>query len=194
MPNWCDNVVTFKHDDPKKIKDIVRAWNKGALMSAFFPCPEELNDTEMGGFSGDSDYIKQAHAEKENSNLQTYGYKNWYDWRVAEWGTKWDVGRRDDGPRISVKADATKVKIRFSSAWSPPTGFYEKMRDEQNYEIEAYFFEPGMGFCGSWRNGVVADFSLTDIKTVNDLQATIPAKIIRLFKIDTMIAEQIEDT
>lgn len=191
MPNWCSNTVTFKHTDPEKIRTIVRAWNSGKFMSAFFPCPKDLEET-MAGFLGAGPDQREL-AEKELFNTQQYGYKNWYDWCVAEWGTKWDVGRDKGARSLSIKSDAKKVKIRFSSAWSPPIGFYEKMHDQLGYEIEAYFFEPGVGFCGSWRNGVIADFSLENIKTVDDLRATIPVKIITEFGIAEMIAEEIEE-
>ena len=192
MPNWCANTVTFKHDDPEKIKDIVRAWNSGKFFSAFFPCPKELEDVAVG--SAGDELSQQEKAAKEASNLRTYGYTNWYDWRVAEWGTKWDVGREEGRRRRVLKAGVKKVTLRFDSAWAPPVGFYEKMHDQHEYGIDAYFFEPGMGFCGSWRDGFVAEFSLSHIKTVNDLRATVPAKIINEFKIADMVAEEIEDT
>lgn len=189
MPNWCANTVTFKHDDPEKIKDIVNAWNSGKFFSAFVPCP--LEDVIVGYAPGE--LVQQENTAKERFNLAAYGYSNWYDWRVAEWGTKWDVGRENERKR-AVKQNAKKVTLRFNSAWAPPIGFYEKMRDQHGYGVEAYFFEAGMGFCGSWRDGVIAEFSLTEVKTVYDLRATVPAKIINEFKIADMVAEEIEDT
>lgn len=192
MPNWCDNTVTFKHDDPEKIKRIVTAWNSGKFMSAFFPCPKDLEETTCG-FLGDGPEQRELEA-KEVFNERTYGYKNWYDWQVAEWGTKWDVGREKGRRGVSVKTNAKSVKLSFSSAWSPPISFYEKMHGQLGYKIEAYFFEPGVGFCGSWRDGTLADFSLENIKTVDDLRATIPAKIVKEFNIDSVVLEEIEDT
>jgi hypothetical protein len=192
MPNWCSNTVTFKHDDPEKIKVIAHAWNSGEFMSSFFPCPKDLEETTSGWILRDLGVgpEQQELVVKELLNTQQYGYKNWYDWRVAEWGTKWDVGRKKGNRSLSVKSGAKKVKISFSSAWSPPIGFYEKIHDQLGYEVEAYFCEPGVGFCGSWRNGVIADFSLENIKTVDDLRATIPVKIISEFDIAEMVAEK----
>lgn len=185
MPNWCSNKVTFKHTDPEKIKDIVRAWNSGALMATFFPCPKDLSDTVAGCLGVGPE--QQALEAKELFNQQTYGYKNWYDWRIAEWGTKWDVGRDKGRKSLSIKNNARKVTLRFDSAWSPPIEFYEKMYERLEYEVEAYFFEGGVGFCGSWRNGVGANFSLENVKSVDDLRATVPAPIISEFEIHEMI-------
>lgn len=47
--------------------------------------------------------------KKYLSNLAKYGYTNWYDWRIANWGTKWnayDTEMIDD------------YIIKFDTAWN----------------------------------------------------------------------------
>lgn len=47
--------------------------------------------------------------KKYLSNIAKYGYTNWYDWCLANWGTKWnayDIEKRDD------------YTIEFNTAWS----------------------------------------------------------------------------
>ena len=79
--------------------------------------------------------------------------KDWYEWNIANWGTKWDIGS-DNGevhglnPTI-VDNEAT---MSFDSAWSPPIGLYERLHN-LGFSVEATYFEPGMGFCGIWHDG-----------------------------------------
>jgi len=72
-----------------------------------------------------------------------------YNWCVNTWGTKWDIGGED---AHMVEQDANNVVFNFDSAWAPPTGAYEQLM-EQGFEIIAYYYEPGMAFCGKWENG-----------------------------------------
>lgn len=185
MPNWCANTVTFKHKDPERIKDIVAAWNSGNLMSTFFPCPEPLRNTTHG-LENDPSTKKTAELRRQ-ANIADYGYEDWYMWSIGEWGTKWDVGKERGARSLSVKKGAQQVKLKFDSAWSPPLDFYEKMTVEKGYEINAYYFEPGMGFCGTWRKGKTTEFSLAEADTLDDLRAAIPAAIIDEFKLQQLI-------
>lgn len=45
-------------------------------------------------------------------NLKRYGYKDWYDWSVVNWGTKWNA------TTISVNDDIEEIE--FDTAWSMP--------------------------------------------------------------------------
>lgn len=182
MPNWCNNVVTFKHHDPKVVARLVKAFNSGRMMSDFFPCPKELVETMAGSCAKGTTEAKE-HELRQKQNIKEYGYANWYDWQVAEWGTKWDVGRKDYDEKVKVKRGAKEVTLAFDSAWSPPINFYEKMRDEQQFEINAQYFEPGCGFVGQWTTEdgeVTYQFSSTDRKW---LKANIPANLLDTFGI-----------
>jgi hypothetical protein len=125
MPNWCDNVAVFQHDDSLQIEKLVDAYNSGKVMETFCPCPKELRETKSG-FFGEGTPEQKALEKKEKRNEKKYGYKNWYDWCVGEWGTKWDIGKSEYKKPKRVSPEATKVVLNFDSAWSPPIEFYRK--------------------------------------------------------------------
>jgi len=126
MPNWCLNNATITHDNPAKLDEFVDAYKRGELMEHYRPTPKD-----------------------ENGKLD----EEWYDWRVTNWGTKWDVGGEDAFCERMVTADNTVV-LSFDSAWSPPIEFYSFMKSEHGFDIRASYFEPGMGFCGDWIDGM----------------------------------------
>ena len=145
MPNWCANGVTITHKDPAKIAAMAEAMREGKFLNHVIPVPEDLQIT--AGFLGDTEAQKELEA-KERENLAKYGVKNWYDFCVNRWGTKWDV----DCQSVDVSADGLTVQASFDSAWAPPIGIYEYLVDD-GFEVEAFYYEPGMCFVGKWDNG-----------------------------------------
>lgn len=89
-------------------------------------------------------------AEQYKSNLDRFGFSDWYGWRIANWGTKWDVGADD----IQVVDDSPEyLSLEFYTAWSPPEGIYAallELFDEHKLDVQATWFydEPGMQFAG----------------------------------------------
>lgn len=151
MPNWCANSLNLAHENPEMITRAVKAASEGRLLSEFVPCPQALLDTE-GGWFGD-ERQKEIDAKRE-SNIAEYGYANWYDWRIANWGCKWDVDCHAD-----AREDANNASFAFDSAWSPPIEFYEQL-EEQGFVVEAYWYEPGMCFCGMREDGANDDYEI----------------------------------
>ena len=88
MPNYCNNniVITGPNSVIDKIEKIANG-DKGDLLQYFYPMPEALKDTTA---PLPKDATKEEKA-KAKENLKKYGYDNWYDWRVENWGTKWDI-------------------------------------------------------------------------------------------------------
>jgi hypothetical protein len=122
-----------------------KAFNEGGLLNEFIPVPEDLRIT--AGFLGNGP--EQTALElKEQANIANHGYKNWYDFCVNEWGTKWDIGA-DGNPAQDIPSG---LMLSFESAWSPPIGAYEKLV-EQGFQVRAMYYEPGMAFAGIWDNG-----------------------------------------
>lgn len=145
MPNWCYNDLTISHKDPEMIRRLAKAGEEGNTLQEFYPCPQALLDTRAGSYGDDE---KQAMLlVQEGVNLAQYGHKNWYDWKVSNWGTKWDVTLDN----IHLSHGDTVLSATFDSAWSPPVEAYAKLA-ELGFEIEAKYHEPGMAFAGEWTN------------------------------------------
>lgn len=143
MPNWCNNSITLKHEDPAMIERAYKALCRGEFLNEFIPVPQDLKDT-VAGFMGEDK--REAHEAQQKANLEKYGAKDWYDFCTSQWGTKWDVGG-DDG--LIQKLSENCVEASFDSAWAPPCAAYEKLA-AMGFIIKAYYDEPGMCFCGVW--------------------------------------------
>jgi len=136
MPNWCLNNATITHNDPAKLTELLDAYKRGELMEHYLPTPRDPDDP-----------TKLLGAGKPT----TLGGNDWYSWRVANWGTKWDVGGED---AFVDRPDRNTIVLSFDSAWSPPIEFYSFLKDEHGFDIRASYFEPGMCFCGDWIDGM----------------------------------------
>jgi hypothetical protein len=180
MPNWCSNSVTLKNDNETLLQRFVEAYNDGAVMQAFRPCPQDLIDTVAGSPAGEEE--RALNEQKKQCNLQQYGHATWYDWNVANWGSKWDFGRREYEEPIKLQRKNGKacVEIAFDTAWSPPLAFYDYMRAEFGFDINAHYFEPGVGYCGTYKNGH-DEFVDIESFTTGWLKKHVPAKLLKVF-------------
>jgi hypothetical protein len=148
--------------------------------------PEALKETMSGSF-GDPE--QQALLEAQTKyNIETYGYGNWYDFCVSEWGTKWDV---DCDGTISLSNDGLTVEASFDSAWSPPIGVYAHML-EQGYSVTAYYYESGMAYVGKWDNGYDDCYELGS-ETTNTVRSVIGDELDDYFGISESMSEYEED-
>jgi len=86
-----------------------------------------------------------------------------------------------------VEQDANGVVFNFDSAWAPPTSAYEQLM-EQGFEIIAYYYEPGMAFCGKWDNGD-DDYYEYGGMTADEIEATLPDDLDETFGISESVAE-----
>lgn len=145
MPNWTNNIIELRHDDPEMIERAYKALNEDKFFSEFHPCPKELSNTVSGCV--EDGYATELHDFQKALNVKYFGFTDWYSWSNANWGTKWEVCE----PFISGH-DSNFLSASFDTAWSPPIAFYEKLA-ELGFVVRAYYFEPGMGFCGIWDDG-----------------------------------------
>ena len=153
MPNWCNNNLTLEHDDPAMIQRAHDALERGEFLNEFIPVPADLQITAGSLGSGP----EQLELERKTAeNVAKYGYGNWYDYCVGEWGTKWDVGEQGCS---DIHPDGKMLHTYFDSAWSPPVNAYEKL-EQLGFRVNALFYEGGMAFAGSYGDGNCEDFSL----------------------------------
>jgi hypothetical protein len=129
-------------DSPDSAAVVVGALVDGTIASFSFagilPCPDELRAT-ASPFRGDD--------ATRDRLVAAYGHTNWYDWCVANWGTKWDVG--GDAELLDLQPDC--VRLRFDTAWGPPiewTVGATRLHPEVTIRVEA--FEPGCDLVGWW--------------------------------------------
>jgi hypothetical protein len=180
MPNWCSNSVTLSHDNPEMIARAVKGYLASSLINEFLPCPQELIDTIAGSY-GDED--KQRELElKQKANFEKYGAKDWYDWSIANWGTKWDVGGDE-----YTQANPNTCRFSFESAWAPPIQFFEHL-ESLGFQVEAMYYEPGMCFCGIYSDGFDEYYEYSDMDST-DVATHIPSQLDEEFSISESMAE-----
>ena len=182
MPNYCSNYLTLTHEDPAMIVRAKDALERGEFLAEFIPVPEELQI--VAGSVGNP--VEQAKLEADtNRNIEKYGYGNWYDYCVNEWGTKWDVG--GDGQEVDITEDGTMLSTYFDSAWAPPTNAYEKLQD-MGFGVEAMYYEPGMAFAGKWDHGS-DDYYEFGSMSADQAESEIPSDVDFAFGITESIRE-----
>ena len=181
MPNWCNNTVTLEHEDPAMITRAREAFARGEFLHEFIPVPLCLTETVAGSHS--DPVLQAALKQSEQDNLNAYNYKNWYDFCVAEWGTKWDVGG-GDGYINDIEGG---LILTFDSAWSPPLNAYERLL-EQGFTIRAMYYEPGMAFAGVWEDGIDDYYEYGDMKS-DEVAETLPPELDEAFGISESMAE-----
>lgn len=180
MPNWCNNSVEIYHDDPKMIERVRTAFNGEGLLQEFIPVPEDLRNIVAGSVP----VAEEAeHKLKEEFNRITYGYTNWYDFCVNEWGTKWEIGA-DGNPAQDIPGG---LMLGFDSAWSPPIAAYEKLM-AMGFRITAMYYESGMAYAGVWDNGNDDYYEYGGMSST-EIAETLPAELDEAFGISESAAE-----
>ena len=62
---------------------------------------------------------------------EKYGVDNWYDWRIINWGTKWNAG--------DCSYDEEMQSMKFDTAWSVPEPILAKIaQDNPDKSMEVY--------------------------------------------------------
>lgn len=65
----------------------------------------------------------QDFADRIRDNLARYGSEDWYDWRIRNWGTKWNTYD------ASLSESPGQLVYTFLTAWSPPDAALEALAD-----------------------------------------------------------------
>jgi len=182
MPNWCSNHITVRGTDPAAIKRLADAFDNGEFCGTVVPMPEELNITS--GRLGDGEEQRELE-RKTAENLEKHGFANWYDFNVAKWGTKWEIG--GNGDEAERDEDGLGFSAPFESAWSPPIAVCEALV-EQGFEVVLYYYEPGMGYCGKFEDGYDEYYEYSD-ENSKTVRTAIGSDLDDMFGISESMAE-----
>ena len=168
MPNHCHNRVTFYSDDTTAILKLHKIFSKGLKNDD----NTETTGTVFGSFIPEPDWTKVPLTESE---LKEYSFSNprgevgelpvfsdepykglhfastgmqddrWYNWRVQNWGTKWDC--------YSLEIDDVDMpngfEVTFETAWSPPEEIHTAISEQfDDLSMSWFYDEPGAEIAG----------------------------------------------
>jgi hypothetical protein len=162
------------------IERVRKGFNGEGLLQEFIPVPEDLRNT-VSGYMGEDQ--REAHEAQQASNLEKYGYTDWYSFCVNEWGTKWDVGA-DGYPAQDIPGG---LMLTFDSAWSPPIAAYEKLC-AMGFRIRAMYYEGGMAFAGIFDENGDDYYEYAGMNS-EEIAATLPVELDEAFCISEQVAE-----
>jgi hypothetical protein len=121
MPNWCENtlIVTGSNDRVKE----------------FYERTLKLDDREV--------------TLALNNLYPCPDETDWYNWRINNWGTKWECDVFDIKESKGELA-WSQLTIHFNSAWSPPDLWVKYVAEHifPDLHFRLTYLETGVGFCG----------------------------------------------
>ena len=143
MPNWTSNTIRAegRKDDLRAFLEAVKWQDQIFDFNRIIPMPALLRHTAMGRAIidgkearawyvikpaekiGDVEQIRLFTPEEEAA-LRDIGYSNWYDWSIANWGTKWNACH---ALILDLRLDDGYVEIAFDTAWAAPLPVLRKM-------------------------------------------------------------------
>jgi hypothetical protein len=137
MPNWCDNTLRIWAPDGVEesrlleVEELLRDDHSMLSFRKVLPVPPEIDQHEDGMVG--------------------------YNWRVENWGTKWDAHPE----MIELERGHRELIYGFHTAWAPPLPVVAELsRAFQDLVIGLAWDEPGMDFGGyaMFRAGDRSDF------------------------------------
>jgi len=171
MPNHCSNRVSFYSDNESDIQKLHSIFLKGlenddevdtgTVFGHFIPEPDwstiplHENDVKEYSFSNprgevgecpkmiiDKDRPFRSGLRFESTDVMD---DRWYNWRVQNWGTKWDC--------YTLEIDDSDLphgfEVTFETAWSPPEEVCSAIREQYpNVSISWFYDEPGCEIAG----------------------------------------------
>jgi hypothetical protein len=149
MPN-CYNSTTV-HGDQETLTKFVEAITLDGDRSTYdltllSPIPEELQIASVFfRRDGDDDPEYQELLKKYEANEAKYGHRDWVDWCIENWGTKWAPSPNDRPLEINLNI----LLLSYDTEWSPPSRLLQKISELfPTLTITNSFDEEGMEFWG----------------------------------------------
>jgi hypothetical protein len=176
MPNHCTNLLSCTSG--KTIGSIIKPYltDKGNSIdfNKILPMPEgilkTLSSSTIEEITKERTPEEKEARDKEieelqEQNLKDYGHKNWYDWCVAVWDTKWNAYSCYTLEDITSPFELLNTidgihDLGFQTAWSPPINVIRELAKLTGESLRMSYYDEGWMFGGEYL--VNADGSETD--------------------------------
>lgn len=171
MPNYCYNTLTVSGDEDMINKfddqfatggidldvDIRQRLTKAEMNAInlkdylIYQIENQEDDYSFKGLKSIRPLDSYSFSAFIPPNLSTF-QRGWYDWRVEQWGTKWDAAI-DTG--VEINGD---LSYQFDTAWSPPIPVINQMiQSYPELSFRFVYVEEGPSYAGimEGKDGVV---------------------------------------
>lgn len=164
MPNYVKNSITADPQTVKKITEMMRSDESSFDFNNLVKMPEDLNiKSSPMGEEGAKCLLEKSNSflgvrfnsfpneigkseealelgRKYLINIAKYGYATWYEWRIANWGTKW----------LAESIDVGNDSIYFGTAWHGVGELMQKLSEKLgNVPFEYMYASENTGYeCG----------------------------------------------
>ena len=152
----------FKQEQHVTNRDVCMAYEIALKCRMYLPNePENSHPGDARNNVLNNDFVK-SRAEFDAvgaytlQNVRKYGFTGWYDWRLANWGCKWEPW----DVKIEHSSDK-KLRIEFTTADSTPThGLMTLSKLFPTVQFDVQYADEDIGYnCGRaiYRNGEVTE-------------------------------------
>ena len=151
MPNWCSNRVDVYSENKTDLQKVLEIFNNKNVFAQIIPEPDWMNIPQNG------ELPKKREMKTPNGEVFTTVTEfadgsqdtRWYDWRLKNWDTKWDVAGSVKVEEERWKDELESFTAEFQTAWAPPEGICMRLRQLfPNVNISWFYDEPGMQTAG----------------------------------------------
>ena len=160
MPNHCTNLLSCTSG--KNIGEIIKPYltdnGKNIDFNKILPMPEGILKTAQASSleelskkltPEETEARQKEHDLLEEQNEKDYGHKNWYDWSVANWDTKWNAYScwtfEDESLALEDVHD-----LGFQTAWSPPINVIRELAKLTGESLRMSYYDEGWMFGGEY--------------------------------------------
>ena len=156
MPNHRHNRVTVYSANTHDVAKIKQMFEDENWFTQIIPEPDWANTPLDEKTAGNWLHSKRGEVGELPVKVEEYGtsyrFKStdkaddrWYDWRLANWDTKWDA--------YDVEShdfdDPDEYEVTFNTAWSPPEAICNELREQYpDLAISWFYDEPGCEIAG----------------------------------------------
>lgn len=182
MPTWCSQFVEVRGEE-KEIKRMINSFRvdkttrgkyeeeSGWDINQLFPVPDELAETPHASIipEGSQDEKDLWLKNKQEENLAKFGARDWYEWQIKNYGTKWGASCiQIDEEALTNCSDSFSFK--FESPWCTCPGLMAKVSSLFPSVLIGIHAIEEMNIFAVWEtyhDGKMIDYGEADVDTEN---------------------------